>query len=315
MSDSNHHDLSFDEGHWRERVSSRRQVSRLGAVGPGGGRWLWVVGVVTIAGVLAAFLMRTEASPADYVLGSLLLSSLGLLAFVSAGRALSMGYRYEESVLHVEEIEESYLSLRQVFCTALDERDHVTGGHSERVAGLSVELGRHVGLSQQRLRHLERAAFLHDIGKVRVSDSILIKPGPLDSQEWDEMQQHPYYSYSILKQVDSLRESAEIVYCHHERFDGMGYPRGLGGSEIPLEARVFAVVDAYDAMISQRPYRDPLSHEQAVREILSHSGTQFDPQVVSVFAAWALRLEEGGAVESGWVAPSLDASPPRLIGR
>jgi HD-GYP domain-containing protein (c-di-GMP phosphodiesterase class II) len=143
---------------------------------------------------------------------------------------------------------------------------------------------------EERLHHLEWAAFLHDIGKIRVDEGILTKPGPLDAGEWSEMQQHPYFSHSILGQVEYLQEEAEIVYCHHERYDGMGYPRGLRGAEIPLEARIFSVADAYDAMVSPRPYRQTLSHEQAVQEVLRHGGTQFDPQVVAAFAEWTVSV-------------------------
>jgi HD-GYP domain-containing protein (c-di-GMP phosphodiesterase class II) len=170
----------------------------------------------------------------------------------------------------------------------MDLRDNVTGGHSDRVVQLSLALGRRMGLTDERLHHLEWAAFLHDIGKIHVAEGILTKPGPLDMGEWSEMRQHPSFSYFILAQVEPLSEAAEIVYCHHERYDGMGYPRQLKGAEIPLEARIFSVTDAYDAMVSERPYRQPVSHDQAVREVVSHAGTQFDPQVVSAFIGWAV---------------------------
>ncbi len=289
MPENGHGHLQMGQGYeeWEMRRATVRRLGRTRLLPARVGRWLWGFGVVTAAAALAVLFVRLEPGPADYAIASALMGSMGILAFVLTGRSLSAGLRDIESVLYVEEVEESYRSLRQVFCTALDMRDHVTGGHSERVAAAALEIGRRVGLPAPRLRHLEWAAFLHDIGKVRVSDGILVKPGPLDAEEWEEMQQHPYHSYWILSQVDSLREAAEIVYCHHERFDGMGYPRGLKGAEIPLEARVFAVVDAYDAMVSQRPYRDPVSHEQAVQEVLRHAGTQFDPEVARVFAEWA----------------------------
>ena len=236
---------------------------------------------------------------------ALLLGSLGLLAFAAASRALNLGVRNEETVTHMEEVQENYQSLRRVFCSALDMRDHVTGGHSERVTGLTIGLARHMGLPTDRREQLEWAAFLHDVGKVQVSDGILSKPGPLSGSEWEEMRLHPFFSYSILAQVLPLREAAEIVYCHHERVDGKGYPRGLSGEEIPVEARIFSVVDAYDAMTSDRPYRLALSHQTAVRELQGHAGTQFDPEVVSAFVTWT--GTDGSRAAAAIKAPAIEA--------
>jgi len=272
---------------WRAQVSARR-LDGSGSAPKRLDKWLWLVGVITTVASITVLLMALEPSAFNYLAAFVLLGSMGLLAFTSASRALSFSARYEESVLYAEKVQRSYRSLRQVVTTAMDLRDDVTGGHSDRVVGLSLELGHRLGLVEERLHHLEWAAFLHDIGKVRVDEGILTKPGPLDAGEWGEMQQHPYFSHSILRQVEYLREAAEIVYCHHERYDGMGYPRGLRGAEIPLEARIFSVADAYDAMVSPRPYRQTLNHEQAVQEILRHGGTQFDPQVVAAFAKWVV---------------------------
>ncbi|MEE8347641.1 MAG: HD-GYP domain-containing protein [Dehalococcoidia bacterium] len=237
---------------------------------------------------MTALIMGQEPSLFNYLVTFMLLGSIGLLAFVSTSRALNVRARYEESVIHVERVERRFHSLRQVVTSAMDLRDNVTGGHSDRVVQLSLVLGRRMGLTDERLQHLEWAAFLHDIGKIHVAEDILTKPAPLDAGEWSEMQQHPSFSYFILAQVEPLSEAAEIAYCHHERYDGMGYPRLLKGAEIPLEARIFSVTDAYDAMVSERPYRQPVSHDQAVREVVSHAGTQFDPQVVAAFIEWAV---------------------------
>jgi HD-GYP domain-containing protein (c-di-GMP phosphodiesterase class II) len=254
---------------------------------------MWAIGVATTLASMTVLLMGQQPSAFNYLATFILLGSMGLLAFVSTSRALNVGARYEESTLHVEKMERSYHSLRQVVSTAMDHRDQVTGGHSDRVVKLSLELGHRLGLPEKSLHHLEWSAFLHDIGKIRVDADILTKPGPLNAGEWGEMQQHPYFSYSILLQVDSLREEAEIVYSHHERYDGMGYPRRLRGAEIPLEARIFSVADAYDAMVSERPYKDSMSHDEAMCEIISHAGTQFDPQVATAFADWALSVGDG----------------------
>ncbi len=288
--DDHHHEHAAESLERLERLSARRVSSR-NPLPQKVRRWLWLVGVITTMASITVLLMGREPSLFNYLATFVLLGSMGLLAFTSASRALNFGVRYEESILYVEEVKRSYRSLCQVVTTAMDLRDDVTGGHSDRVVGLSLELARRLGLGDEHLHHLEWAAFLHDIGKVRLDEGILTKPGPLNAGEWGEMQQHPYFSYSILAEVDSLREAAEIVYCHHERYDGMGYPRGLRGAEIPLEARIFSVADAYDAMVSPRPYRQTLTHEQAVQEILSHAGTQFDPQVATAFAQWAVSVD------------------------
>ena len=294
MSENGHGHIYKAEGFEKLARTSTRRVDRSGAKPPKFGKWLWVVGAVTIVASITVLLMGQEPTLFNYLATSALLGSMGLLAFVSASRALNVGARFEETILQVEEVERSYHSLRQVVTSAMDLRDNVTGGHSDRVVQLSLELGRGLGLTEDRLQQLEWAAFLHDIGKIHVHEEILTKPGPLDAGEWGEMRQHPFFSYSILTQVDHLSEIADIVYCHHERYDGMGYPRCLRGTEIPLAARIFSVADAYDAMVSQRPYREPLSHECAVREIISNAGTQFDPQMVAVFARWAISTGDDG---------------------
>lgn len=289
MSDNSQHADATESFERMEWVSARR-LSRRNSLQRKASRWLWLAGVVTTMASMTVLFMGLEPSAFNYLATFVLLGSMGLLAFVSASRALDFSVRYEESTFRVEEVKRSYRSLRQVVTRAMNLRDDVTGGHSDRVVGLSLELGRRLGLPEERLHHLEWAAFLHDIGKVRVDAEILTKPGPLDASEWGEMQQHPCFSYSILAEVEYLQEAAEIVYCHHERYDGMGYPRGLRGAEIPLEARIFSVVDAYDAMVSPRPYHQPLSHEYAVQEIVRHAGTQFDPQVAAAFAQWAVSV-------------------------
>src|SRR3990172_6810570 len=261
--------MSGDDQHETESSESldRRARVTVRRIRSGGGlpqkvsKWVWVTGVATTVAAMTVLLIGQEPTAFNYLATLVLLGSMGSLAFVSAARALNFGARYEESMLYVEEMERSYSSLRQVVTTAMDLRDRVTGGHSDRVVELSLELGRGLGLPEERLYHLEWAAFLHDIGKVRVDEGILTKPGPLDASEWGEMQQHPFFSYSILMQVEALREAAEIVYFHHERFDGMGYPRSLRGTDILLEARIFSVADAYDAMVSPRPYRQMMTHE------------------------------------------------------
>jgi HD-GYP domain-containing protein (c-di-GMP phosphodiesterase class II) len=293
--------------HFRSRTAERRHSS--GRSVPRIGKYLWIVGVVTILASTTTLLMGQEPTLFNYAATFALLGSLGMLALVSAGRALDFSVRYEESMLYVKEVERSYESLRQVVSSTIDVFDHRPDG-SERVVRLSLDLGSGLGLPAERLHHLEWAAFLHDIGKVRLDGDLITKPGPLSAGEWGEMQQHPYFSYSILTQVDHLRDAAEIVYCHHERFDGQGYPRRLRGTEIPVEARIFAVADAYDAMLSERPYRAAGSHDEAVREIIAQADRQFDPAVVAVFVQWATSV--GGESTRRTVEEGLAALPAGL---
>jgi len=185
-----------------------------------------------------------------------------------------------------------------VLSTALDVRDKMTHRHARRVARTAAAVARAMQLSNDIVSEIEYAAALHDIGKIGVADSILRKAASLDEEEWKEMRRHCELGYQILKGIDFFQNAAEIVYAHHEHFDGSGYPRGLVSDEIPLGARVFAVVDAYDAMTSRRPYRDAISRDAALIEIAGHAGTQFDPKVVQAFLMVVRRSPEGFYEES-----------------
>jgi len=167
--------------------------------------------------------------------------------------------------------------------SALDLRDTETEGHSLRVQRLAVDIARTLGCREDDVDVIELGALVHDIGKIGVADHILRKPGPLTAGEWQEMRRHPELGYRFLEGLSLFRAAADIVYAHHERYDGGGYPRGLAGEAIPLGARIFAVADAYDAMTSDRPYRRAISHDAAIDEIVRCSGSQFDPAVVDAF--------------------------------
>ena len=180
-----------------------------------------------------------------------------------------------------------------VLSTALDIRDRMTHRHARRVARMAAFVAREMKLSEPDILEVEYAAALHDIGKIGVADGILRKPDALNSDEWREMRRHSELGYKILNGIDFLKDAAEIVYSHHEWYDGTGYPRGLVGEEVPFGARIFAVVDAFDAMTSRRPYRDPMPRDMALMEIARSAGTQFDPQVVESFLIMARRNPDG----------------------
>ncbi|HET8625994.1 MAG TPA: diguanylate cyclase [Thermomicrobiales bacterium] len=187
----------------------------------------------------------------------------------------------------VEELERSYNATLTAFSGMLDARDSETEGHSQRVVALALALGRTIGLGPQDLAALEVGALLHDIGKVGVSDAILRKPGPLSDQEWTEMRKHPEIGHRLTEEIPFLQPASPVVRHHHERWDGSGYPDRLRGEDIPLLARIFAVVDAFDAIVSDRPYRRGQSPTRAVAEIQRGTGTQFDPLVVEALVSLA----------------------------
>jgi len=166
---------------------------------------------------------------------------------------------------------------------ALELRDGETKGHSLRVTALVIELARHMGLHVESLTHIRRGALLHDIGKMAVPDNILLKRGELTEEEWDVMRRHPNYAYEMLADVEFLRSALDIPYCHHEHWDGSGYPRGLAGEAIPLSARIFAVVDGWDALTSDRPYRPAWGIEETRAYLIENSGKIYDPEAVTIF--------------------------------
>ena len=182
-----------------------------------------------------------------------------------------------------EELLEAYESTISGWAHALEIRDEETFGHSERVLDLSLKVAKALNFSEKEISNFRRGVLLHDIGKIGIPDSILLKPGPLDQSEWKIMRQHPVYAYNLLKGISFLKNALDVPHSHHERWDGSGYPDGLHGEEIPIAARVFAVVDVWDALINDRPYRKAWSLEKTREYLIENSGIQFDPNIVETF--------------------------------
>ncbi len=183
------------------------------------------------------------------------------------------------------DLERSYDITLEALGDALDLKDAETEGHSKRVTAYTIAMARALGMPGDKIRVIARGAFLHDIGKMAIPDSILRKPGALTEEEVMIMREHCYRGYQMLRKIPFLTEAAEIVYAHQEKWDGTGYPRGLKGEQIPLGARIFSVADTLDAITSDRPYRARQSLQAAKEEIIRWAGRQFDPTVVKVFAA------------------------------
>lgn len=200
---------------------------------------------------------------------------LGIFANQAAGAI--------ENATLFESLRESYLNTIQALSMAIDAKDRYTHGHSKRVSEISLLIAREMNFDEEQIELLEYAADLHDIGKIGISELIISKEGKLTVDEYEIIKTHPLVGETIVEPVPFLQEIKPIIRHHHERFDGYGYPDGLAGEEIPLMSRIILIADAYDAMTSDRPYRKALSHEEAVKEIRKHSGSQFDPKVVKAF--------------------------------
>ncbi len=195
-----------------------------------------------------------------------------------------------DNALLFRDLEKSNLDLAVAYETTLEGwartlelRDRETQGHSQRVLDMTLRLARKLGFTDEEIIHVQRGALLHDIGKMGVPDHVLLKEGPLNDEEWEIMRKHPVYAYDMLSTIPFLRKAIDIPYCHHEKWDGTGYPRGLKGEEIPLSARIFAVADIWDALLSDRPYRPAWTEKDALTYIKEQTGKHFDPAVVDAF--------------------------------
>ena len=193
----------------------------------------------------------------------------------------------EKTILRVlsseRRVKDAYDLTLEGWARALEMRDKETEGHSRRVTELTMKIGRQMAFSEEELIHVRRGALLHDIGKMAIPDSILHKPGELTEEEWTLVRKHPLQAYEMLKDIDFLEQAMDIPLYHHEQWDGNGYPYGLAGEEIPLPARIFAVVDNWDALCSDRAYRPAWEREEAISYIKEQAGKKFDPEVTKVF--------------------------------
>jgi HD-GYP domain-containing protein (c-di-GMP phosphodiesterase class II) len=237
-----------------------------------------------VKGVLEVFhrsMLKTDADWLDF------LESLATEAAIVLDN-ISMLNDLQESNL---EMELAYKNTLEGWSRALELRDVETEGHSQRVTGLTLGLARYLGIKGDALKYVQWGALLHDIGKMGIPDQLLLKEGPLTLDEMQIMQQHPGHGYKLLSSIPFLRPALDIPYSHHEKWDGTGYPRGLRGEEIPLAARIFAVVDVWDALISDRPYRKAWSRERALNYIKNQSDKHFDPRIVEAFLDYILKTE------------------------
>jgi len=197
---------------------------------------------------------------------------------------------HEQTVQQAEEIASAYDLTLEGWAKALELRDKETEGHSRRVTELTLRLAEMFNVPEHELIHIRRGVLLHDIGKMGVPDQILKNAGPLNEDEWGEMRRHPQYAYDLIYPIVYLRPALDIPYCHHEKWDGSGYPRGLKGEQIPLAARIFAVVDVYDALTCDRPYRAAWTKTEALDYLREQSGKHFDPKVVEAFFSASIKI-------------------------
>jgi HD-GYP domain-containing protein (c-di-GMP phosphodiesterase class II) len=251
---------------------------------------LMSVALLLVLGIGAVIAGRITGPIRDLKEAALRVSSGDLKVHLAPGRRDEVGVlaqSFNDMVaslsLSKKDLIDTYDKTIEGWARALDLRDHETEGHSRRVAEMAVRLGKTMGLKEEQLRQLHRGGLLHDIGKIAVPDSILHKQGKLTSDEVAQMRQHPAYAKTFMEQIEFLKPAMAVPYSHHERWDGTGYPEGLKGEQIPLLARIFAIVDVWDALTTERPYRKAIGFTETLDFIRSESGKHFDPAVVSAF--------------------------------
>ncbi len=248
------------------------------------------IGVPLVArGEVIGYITLDNRQPAAYFQEHATLAQ----AFANqAAIAIQNARLFERIQNSLRELNQAYETTIEGWSRALDLRDRETEGHTLRVTDLTLKLAEAMGFSEEQRVHIRRGALLHDMGKLGVPDRILLKPDSLTEEEWEIMRMHPLYTYQMLEPIAYLRPALDIPFCHHERWDGSGYPRGLKGTEIPLVARIFAVVDVWDALTSNRPYRPAWSQQATLEYLKKNAGIQFDPEVVKIF----LKLWDEGKI-------------------
>jgi len=246
-----------------------------------GKRGLWIGTGLSVAAIIGIYYLQVNglfenqymASPTRVLILSSLLALTGLTIWAVR----------DSWEMNLRNLRESYDLTLQGWARALEYRDGETAGHTQRLIGLCESLARKLDLDTEEIRTLKRGAYLHDIGKMAIPDQILLKPGPLDEDEWKIMKQHPVRSREFIAGIPFLQPAIQVAYYHHERWDGNGYPEGLRGEQIPLPARIFAVIDHWDALNSDRPYRNAWPREEVVAYLRENAGSIFDPRVVEAF--------------------------------
>lgn len=207
-----------------------------------------------------------------------------VLEVQAASRDITERKKAEEALqIAHDNLREAYERTIEGWVRALDLRDRETEGHTQRVTELTLKVAAKLGFNNEELAHIRRGALLHDMGKMAIPDEILQKPGPLNEAEWEEMRRHPTYAYDMLSPIAYLHPALEIPFYHHERWDGSGYPRGLKGEEIPITARLFAIIDVWDALSSDRPYRKKMPRNEVIAYLREKAGVLFDPHLVELF--------------------------------
>jgi len=229
---------------------------------------------------IGVFIVGTTDQPRRFTSGEI---DLSYVLSYEVALAIANAQLFERTQRAILELSQAYDATLEGWSRMLDMRDHITDEHTRRVSELTINLANKMGFPESELGHIRRGALLHDIGKMGIPDSILLKPAPLTETERVIMQTHPEKAYQILSKIEYLAHAIDIPYCHHEKWDGTGYPRGLKGEEIPLSARIFAVVDVYDALTSDRPYRKAWEKKEALNYIGEQSGKHFFPDAVKAF--------------------------------
>ena len=238
-----------------------------------------IFGIINVGLILFLPYLIPEIIP-DFsmIVGPLAVSVISIVLLI-----IAKNHRSQIEHSRQRELRLAYDLTLEGWARTLELRDKETEGHSQRVTELALKLARKLNVRHQDLDHIRRGALLHDIGKIGIADKILLKPGPLTAEEFEIIKRHPRIAYDLLSPIPYLKKSLEIPYSHHEKWDGSGYPQGLKENEIPISARIFAIIDVWDALLSDRPYRDAWPRELVVDYISAESGKHFDPHITKIF--------------------------------